>query len=239
MTKPKRDRELERLEQLPMQVLPFLRAVGITPAIRVALAVYGYTPAVHDEGWNLLKASCSGDEDAVPDRSDAIARGAIRTVDDRDEDLFRLVRVSLEHRHPAQASFVLDGIGPEVGIEAVLAVAHLLDRLDALESSPARASTRAEDHAALATLAARTIDRERRRELRALVNTGQIGAPTVDAVGGAAPSAPAAEAAPDERHAALRALRNWHHEWSTIARSCIKRRDQLVRLGLAARRARE
>jgi hypothetical protein len=136
-------------------------------------------------------------------------------------------------RFPEQAAFVLDGIGPAEGIEAVVATRHLLDRLDALESSPAREATRAADHAALELLATRTLDRARRTELRAVVTVAQQST-------GETPTTRIAKAqqVAEERKAALDALRAWLDEWSDVARTCIKRRDHLISLGLATRRPR-
>ncbi|MEZ4393759.1 MAG: hypothetical protein R3A48_22030 [Polyangiales bacterium] len=39
-----------------------------------------------------------------------------------------------------------------------------------------------------------------------------------------------------ERDAALRVLRVWCEEWSTIARQLIRRKDWLIALGLASRK---
>lgn len=51
------------------------------------------------------------------------------------------------------------------------------------------------------------------------------------------PSATAKEEA-DQRYVTnLTAVRDWYLEWSDIARLTIKRRDQLIRLGIANRRS--
>jgi hypothetical protein len=229
------------LERTPMRVLEFVRTVSMTPGIRVMLEVYGYSRATHDEAWSLLQQACGYNEGPPVGRTDERSRKAIIALDDCDEDLFRLTRASLGRHHPDQARFVLEALAPDTGIAAVLAVAHLLDRLDALESSPARAATRAADHAALATLSARTITPEYRAELRALVNIAQTAtesrAPSATPTPDATAALPEAQRIAAAREAALLALRAWHEEWSDVARTCIKRRDHLVRLGLATRRA--
>jgi histidyl-tRNA synthetase len=152
-------------------------------------------------------------------------------VDAWDEDGFRIVRAGLTRLHPAQASFVLNSLGPSVGIGAVVGVKTLLDRLDALEKSPERKATRKEDHAALATLSARGITARERARLADLVQTAQstteIEAPDE-----------AGKAAREEAYVkALGALRVWYVDWSDMARSVIKRRDYLIRLGLAKRKS--
>jgi hypothetical protein len=103
----------------------------------------------------------------------------------------------------------------------------MLDRLDALEKGPERKSTRKADHAALATLAQRGITSDERARLRGLIETAShVMDPPDDGEESAANAA---------RNEALRKLRAWYDEWSETARAVIKRRDQLIRLGLAKR----
>ena len=73
-----------------------------------------------------------------------------------------------------QGEFVLKGLAPAKGIAAVLSVSDLLDRLDALETSPERKATRKTDRAALDTLAKRGIDAKERARLRALVVASKV-----------------------------------------------------------------
>jgi hypothetical protein len=219
------------LEATPVRVLTFLRAAGTSKAIRALLAARGYTPADHNEGWSLLHKVSGLRESDRPEEIDTGVRDAINELDNWDEDGYRLTRAALTRRHPVQAEFVLNGLAPATGGGAVLSVKNLLDRFDALEKNPARKATRAEDHAALATLAARGITPQERARLRALVNAAQT----------------AVEIEPD-RHARdetaakaqlekdLIALRAWYVDWAETARVGVKRRDYLIRLGLGQRR---
>jgi hypothetical protein len=145
-----------------------------------------------------------------------------------DEDVFRITTATLTRHFRGQAAFVVDGIGPDTGIASVLAMAHLLDRLDALDSSPAREATReatrSTDHAALALLAVRTLT---------------LPAATSDAASSPSPIPPPPPTPPrprrncprsttqsaSDQETALRGLRAWFDEWSEIAKACIKRRD--------------
>jgi hypothetical protein len=214
-----------------MRAVQFLRGVMVYLFIRSVLQRFGYTLAVQREGWDLVMRA-TGMKDLPQDGKDPRAVEAILEIDGRDEDLFRVVRASVIHRHPAQAAFLLDGIGPGEGIESVLNMRHLLDRLDALESAPEREATRAEDHAALATLSSRAITKELRTELRTLVDTAQ-------SPDGPAPSAEELARLAADRQKALIQLRVWYEEWSEIARVAIKRRSHLQALGLASRGGRK
>lgn len=222
----------QTLDRTPGRTLVFLRAVGTSVAIRARLARCGYDEAEHARGWALLQASGGRFNDVPPaNDGDEAVQEAIADVDAWDEDGLRIVNASLRHRHPAQHAYVMSGLKASTGVEAVMGVVTLLDRLDALEGAPEREGTREADHAALATLAARGVDKAERKRLRARVKQAQSFA----GVEG-----------PDERAAfearvrgALLEQRRWYEEWADVARSVIKRRDQLIRLGLASRRVRK
>ncbi|APR76728.1 Hypothetical protein A7982_02075 [Minicystis rosea] len=221
----------ETLEETPARVLSLLRAVGTNRAILASIAAYGYDADDHREGWTLLHA-VSGFTEARPlETIDFDVRDAIVTLDKWDEDGFRIVAAALTRRHADQAAFVLEGIGPATGPAAVLGVKTLLARLVALESAPERKATRKADHAALATLAKRGLDAKERARLAGLVARAESVS--------AGPNA-SETAARDAREAAylqaLVALRAWFEEWSEIARVAVKRRDHLIRMGLAARK---
>jgi hypothetical protein len=153
-------------------------------------------------------------------------RQAVTEIDGCDEDVFRIVRASMRRLHPEQAARVLDGIGPSEGPPAVIGMLTLLDRIDALEKSKSKA-----DHAAVATLATRGLDKKERERLRALVVIAMKGTdetePKVD---------PAATKRTEDRQRALEQLRAWYEDWSDMAKSVIKRKDRLIRLGLAKRK---
>ncbi|MCU0687899.1 MAG: hypothetical protein MUF34_37585 [Polyangiaceae bacterium] len=105
------------------------------------------------------------------------------------------------------------------------------DRLDALASSPDRQPTREADRAALATLEARGLGAAERERLRGLVQRAES-TPAVDPADAAGD-----EAAQKKYLADLSALRGWFVEWAKTARVAVKRKDYLIRLGLAKRKA--
>ena len=83
--------------------------------------------------------------------------------------MFVRAHAVLRRFHPEQDAFVFGNLVTASGIAAVPVVATFLDRLDALESSPERKSTRKADHDALDLLAQRGLTKEQRKDMRHLV----------------------------------------------------------------------
>lgn len=215
----------------PGRLLAFLRGVGSSMDIQAQLVPRGYTPAEHARGWALLQAS-GGEIMSAPAGvgGESVAR-ATKEIDAWDEDGLRIVNASLRNRHPEQHAYVMQGLKASKDIKSVLTVMMLLERLDALEGAPEREGTREADHAALATLSARGIGKAERARLRALLEQVQGRAVSFDAL--------KQQSELDRQvRAALVEQRRWLEDWSDVARSVIKRRDQLIRLGLASRRPR-
>jgi hypothetical protein len=211
------------LEAAPVRALCFLNTVGNDPKVAGALGTCGYTDDDRDEGWRLLFAvggfKPSAAVAAVPVRLQAqqalqswIATG------------FRRARVALEHKNPAEAAFVFDGLVYSRGPEAILTIAQFLDRCDELEDGADRKGTRKADHAALATLTRRGIDEAERKRLRALIEICH-----------STNAAPVVEPAIN-RTTGLVALHAWVQDWSETARTVITNRTTLIRLGAARRR---
>ncbi|MFO0651109.1 MAG: hypothetical protein U0326_33095 [Polyangiales bacterium] len=216
------------------RAVTLLRAIGTGKEINAAMASVGYDAAEHQQGWNLVHAASGFAPEGSPSAQDAGATAAaIARIDASDEDAFRIVRATLARRFPAQAKFVLTGIGPSKGAESVVGMRKLLERLDALEGAEDRAATRTEDHAALALLAKRGISAAWRTAMRGDVRDAEKLTPTAPA-----PVTTTSPAKPDDDHVAdLEALRVWFEEWSDLAHVAIKRRDMLIRMGLAKRKA--
>jgi hypothetical protein len=225
------------LDEAPTRAIRLLKTLGTHLQIRAVLAARGYTHDDHREGWNLLHAAAGFDAPAAAPGAalattlDETVRSAITELDATDEPLLRILRASLGRRFPAQAAFVLDGVESAQGAGAILVVATLLDRLDALATDPARKKTRAADREALDLVTQRGYGPDRLKALRALVKQAQSSP-------AALPSAATAASDDPSRAAALVALYAWWKEWSEIARAVIRRRDHLILLGLARRAAR-
>jgi hypothetical protein len=223
----------ETLEETPDRALKLLRGIGTSRVIRAMLMDVGYTTQLHVRAWRNLRFACgNGDDDTPLELEDPKVRAAVTFVDTRDEWFFRILAAVWKHSFPEQLAFVLKGnLGPSTGMQSVLNMGIALDRLDVLEKGPERKATRKEDTAALALLAERKIDGPFRTMMRNHVNVAQDVTPVT--MGEVTPSTD-----PDiARLEALVELRKFYEEWSEIAKVTIKRRDHLIRMGLASRRA--
>jgi hypothetical protein len=210
------------LDSAPGRAFAFLRTVGNDPKVAAALHGCGYTSEDHEEGWRLVHALAGFKEPAgIPESPRVLAEHELqRWV----VTGLRRARVALEHKNPAEAAFVFDGLVDTRGPEAVLTVSVFLDRLDALDGGAERKGTRKADHAALATLARRGIDEAERKRLRAYVDTVQAANDGV------------VEQPASDRTTKLLALHAWVQDWSETARTVITNRTMLIRLGAAKRR---
>jgi hypothetical protein len=209
----------ETLEEAPRRVFAFLCGVAGAPLAHAVLRKHGYTAAQHQRGWELLQQAVGSIvDDTVVDQTSV---EALAELDAWDEQGIALIGAHLT-RYPAIRDRVLSGLTAATGVEAMLNVKTLLDRLDGLEADD-------EGRAALAHLSKRSFDESERGRLRKLVDLAQ-----------SLNTGPDDDLFSDEDRylEALVALREWHEEWATVARVVIKRRDHLIRLGLAERRLR-
>lgn len=207
---------LETLEQTTQRTLDMLIALGTSPGPFTLMSARGYDATEHRRGWALVQKLIG---DPAEERREKTGGAlAVAELDNWDESGLKLVAAGLT-RHPEVRARVLAGLAPVEGPGAVLNVAALLARLDAEEESAA-------GRAALETLARRGLDASERRRLAGLVQDAKRAAEALP---------------PDFRDSpeyveTLLALRDWYTEWSEIARLTIKRRDYLIRMGLAERR---
>jgi hypothetical protein len=217
------------LEDTVFRALMLLRGIGTDMVIRGVMAKAGYTDEDHAQGWNLLHKVGGYTPVAAPSTINDDARGAIVELDAWDEPGFRRAHAALQRLHPEQDAFVFENLSASQGTSAVLGVTTFLDRLDALESGAGRDPKKKEsDRAALETLAKRGIGKGERTRLRGLVARAQT-----------TKSMPVDATVADARTAELVALRSWYEDWSETARAVFKRRDHLIKLGLAKRKAPE
>ena len=216
-------------EQTQKRALMMVRTIASDPVIAAGMHHAGYTSADSEEAWALLKAA--GQSKPVV-RSTPPAVAALAELETWRSVYVPRAQAMLQRLHPAQEAFVFEGLSTGAGTQAVVDLSLFLDRLNALESSPERKSTRKADHAALATLGRRGItvqDRKRMRHLIHMIENPQLDAPM--------PAPP--PDTQDERTRALVALHAWVADWSETARGIFKRRDQLIRLGIGKRQKRK
>ena len=117
------------------------------------------------------------------------------------------------------------GINDQV---ANLIVAQLLylQHTDPERQDPA---VKADDEAAIELLAKRKLDAAERTRLKGRVQVA-LGPTSI------LPAATTAQGLLEQRNTALVALRAWYDEWASTAKTVIKKRGHLIRLGLATRK---
>lgn len=219
------------LEECLFRAFKFLGALGKDRDLMAIMFQRGYTNADQDEGWELLHKAAGYTKGPSPLLGATISRAAQAELDQWDEPNFQIAQAALTRKHPAQARFIFDGLKPGRGAEAVVTVKLFLDRLDALDGDPTREATREEDRAALDTLAKRGIGTEERLRLRDLIAQAQQAA---DFPAGTSPSDFLTKDQEEaQRQEDLYNLYLWHRDWATTASRLIRRRDYLIRLGLA------
>jgi hypothetical protein len=217
------------LEETPDRAIALMRGVATNVSIRALMMGAGYTDAEQNRGWDLVYLSSGRVRQEVSETDDQAARAAIVEIDTTEEPLFRRTKAAFDRLHPEQSAFVFAGLEPTTGPRAIVTMTTYLDRIDALENSPDRVATREADRAALETLEQRGIGRAERARLRRLLAVAR---------GIAAPVEPAVPPGAEERAEALRELRAWYVDWAETARAVIRRRDHLILIGLAQRKAR-
>ena len=203
--------------------------------IRTLLFQAGMTDDAITEGRTLLLACLAKPQDGGPevDTEGARAqRAAVAELDEWDEPHFARFAATLRRHFPSAGEYVFQGLTPSTGSAAVAGVATLLQRVNTLESGSDkdRAATKKEDKKAVELLATRRFDKAERARLEKLVEV---------ALGPTAPLDEAPEDKGAERRAALVALRGWFEEWSTAAKSVVKKKSHLIRLGFASRKSPE
>ncbi len=223
------------LERAPERALTFLLAVARWPAIRGLLEARGYTAEEHELGWKLLRAvdptRAAAPSTGASGDGGAAVREALAKLDRWDNDHLPIADVALKRRVPTvHAMLFAGGLAPVEGAASVTVVRTFLDRLDALDGVKRGAKhatiSRADATAALKLLATRGLDDAEREAAQGWLTAVEQG------VEGSAPVAPEADAA---RMEALLALHEWRHEWATIARKVVTRRDYRIALGIAER----
>ena len=213
------------LEQLPGRALTLIKGIAKSPEIHHTMETAGYTIETQKQGFALLEAATGFGMVGAPAGASP-STDAITAVSDWYGPSFDRIDAALRHLHPEQAAYVFKGLVSVSGVASVVAAAVFLDRLDDLAgtgpNAAARKATADDDKKALATLAARGFDDKELTRVRVLVDTAHTA--TADGL------APVTE---DEQSKRLDALQAWYDDWSETARALIKKRGDLIKLGLA------
>ncbi len=224
------------LEATPARVVKYILGARRYPEIYAKLRARGYSNEVARVAWACLDA-LGGFDSKDPDSAkpaisedEKLVTKAMASIDGWDEPNFRLMNSALRKAFPAQHTFVFaGGIQAAKGPMSVYGVRTVIGRLNELESSPARKDTRVQDHAALARLAERGIDKEERKKVEGWL--GIVGKHDDTLV--AEEGNPMSET---QRKNTLIKLRDWFEEWAEVARVAVKQKRELMFLGLAQQR---
>jgi hypothetical protein len=230
---------MQVLEEAVPRAAKLLNAIGAEPVIRTLMAQVGMTEADIDEGGQLLVACwhLPPGTRTTTDTDDAKAqRAAVAELNQWDEPNFNRVQATLGRHYPSARDYVFHKLAAsDVAAEAVTGVGTFLSRLDALEkgTAPARADSKKDDKKAVELLAARGLDKKERARLSALVEVALKPTATLPEI------AAETEERATVRIQALTALKDWYEEWAANARTVVKKRNYLIRLGLASRKVRK
>lgn len=219
-------REIERLLERGGR---FLRAVGTRPAIMRDLLAVGYDLEEHHTGWGFLLALSGYDLCAPAEAARPEAQAAMDELGRWAGPAFARAHAALGRRYPEQAKFLFAGLDAPSGVAAVAACKRFLDRALALRegSDPARAAVREADREAVKLLEQRHVlslelEYHLRGRLEQAMRLSEL---------------PANDAREQEIQAAAQRFKAWLEDWRATAATTITRRDHLISLGLAARRA--
>jgi hypothetical protein len=221
------------LGRLPARAFTFISTLSTSRPIFALVAARGLDKDILADGWKKLHAVSGYAVDGAAPSVDVSpeTRAALVEVDAWDEPNFAVTRAALAVGYPSACEFLMNGLEAAQGRGAIQSVGTYLRRLDALESGKGRDKHEHKtDKAAIAKLASRGITSEVRARLEKLVASLEEGPD--DAEPAASPAVPLS----GPRRAALVALYGWFFEWSETARAVIRRRDYLIRLGLAQRK---
>ncbi len=223
----------ETLEETPERATRLLTGIGGVATLRTLLASVGMDDDQIREGRDFLLSCLAAPKPAaLTDTAEAKAqREAVATLDEWDEPNFARFEATLRRHHPSAGEYIFNELSASTGRAAVTGVATFLTRVSALEdgSDPERqdAQTKEDDKKAVALLAKRGFDQAERARIKHIVHVAL------------SPTASLPEALPtlEQRRAALAALRAWYDEWAAAARTVVKKKSYLIRLGLAKRKA--
>ena len=226
-------------EATPARVVRFIINARRYTSIYRKLRARGYSSEVARVAWNWLDA-LGGFDSKDPDlhkpavsEDEKLVTKAMADIDSWDEPNFRLMHGALRKAFPEQDAFLFAGdIQAAKGPMAIYGVRTVIGRLKELEDSPARKATREKDHAALARLAERGIDKAERKKVEgwlAIVGTHDDTLLGEEASG----------MTETQRKNTLIKLRDWFEEWSEVARVVVKKKRDLMHLGLAQQRKRK
>ena len=218
------------LKAAPARLLTFLQGMA-DPAVRAKFGGLNWSEDVANDAWALLEELKAASVIMPPALENPTTEAITACEHWQSTGLVR-ARAMLQMTHPEQALFLFHDFEPAKGMTAVLNVATFLQRREALAHDGDRKASRKSDAEALAIIEHTGTTKDTIKQLASKVATAH-----------SVPEAMNIESITNEvdaaRLEALRKIQAWITAWSEMARTVVTRRDQLIKLGIAKRRARK
>ena len=194
-------------------ILHFLIGTS-NPQIFSVLATRGFCQEERDLIFALVKTACGGDKvmRATKHMGMQKIKESLTLLDFWENTWYPLVKVALKYEFPESAEKIFFELRQTKGMELLITVPQLIERVEALESGDES------EQQAFAKLEKRGFTKESRAEGMKLVNKCQEAPEILNQ------DSPEIEQAKKD-------CWNWYREWSTIARTVITRKDYLISLG--------
>ena len=197
------------------RLLIFLRATS-NRVIFAALATRGFTQAERNRMFELVVTASGGD--LVMNATDRVGlkkiKEAIMLLDFWENTWYPLLKASLKYQYPEIAEKIFFEIKQTDGMELLITVPKLIERIEALENGDET------DQQAFAKLETRGFNQEIRTQGKELIEQCKEEPDELDP--GTAPEIKEAE----------KEMWAWYSEWAAIARTVITRKDHLIWMGL-------
>ena len=196
--------------------------VGVrNPRVFSILTTRGFTQEDLDEGWDLFTPAAGAKLRYTGRRGDPLAPDVagrlLGDLDHWENSWFPVVSATLERHHPEIHEVVFKNLSQTSGVEVVVSVGTLLDRIEKMKETE-------EGPKADELLCSRGLTPEVRAQAATIVErlkrSEEAALPEIDLD------------SKEEQERALAGAWGWYREWSQIARTLITRGDVLIRLGL-------
>jgi len=220
-----------RIERNNERGLRFLQAMSNLVAARLLMEARGYTPEVHRRGFELFFDLISSRQPWEEDLRLPSQEAAIAAISQWAEENLGPIRTTLANLYREQEKYVFYR-SELLESHATLIVRAILERIETLRegTDPYREESREADRAAIELLETRNLlDRAQEGRLKAQLE--KAFEPDLDDT-----NLPEGMETDDESYLAkAERFHAWLKDWRDTARSVIKNRRHLIRLGLKHR----
>lgn len=191
--------------------------------VAAALRAHGFTNDDLAEGWTLLRAVGKTKLDAEPEQP-VLDADALQRLDEWENKWFPITSATLSRRAPEVAKWFFKNLSQTEGPAVILSVGTFLERFGKLDKPESKGGPKAGGKAAKEKLLERGLTADVLQEAQALLDK-------LGGFSGPIPDLPDLEEEEAQLTGAEDAMWAWYLEWSQIARTSIKQRGLLRRLG--------